>query len=109
MRDAGLPVPELQPTFYIGRICLGRADFWWPEFLLIGEADGDLKYRDDADAAYREKQRTDGFNQVGIRMVRWNWRHANNPAELSELVVAKISPPLALLDPAVTIEHAVPR
>lgn len=69
IRLAGLPLPKLQEpirtaagTFY--------PDFLWPDHMVIGEADGVLKY-DSADSLAREKYRQQVLETLGYRFVRW--------------------------------------
>ena len=66
---AGLPLPICQHpistpfgTFY--------PDFYWPDQRLIGEADGQVKYLDQA-AIVREKEREQVLRDAGYRIVRW--------------------------------------
>lgn len=90
MRVIGCPRPLLQSSFadYLGFI--GETDFHWPEFKLVGEADGDRKY---LDAAYRsgrtveqvmidEKVREDRLRALPLGVSRWRWKTAITPAAL---------------------------
>lgn len=74
--EAGLPTPVLQhriraegATYF--------ADFFWPAFSVIGEADGMSKYeRDERGAVHAigaEKRRQAVLERVGYRVVRWMW------------------------------------
>lgn len=66
---AGIPVPELQariPTS-IGDLF---PDFLWPHAMVIGEADGALKYTG-AESLVREKRRQEILEDLGFRVVRW--------------------------------------
>lgn len=69
---AGLPLPDLQV-----RVSLGGSDaypdFLWAQFMVIGEADGMLKYRDREDFR-NEKRRQERLEQLGYRVVRWEAR-----------------------------------
>lgn len=83
MALAGLPMPELQHEFTLRGGSRVRGDFWWPEFRLVGEFDGLLKYAGDApgaparpDALIGEKAREDGLRELGLFVVRWGWRVA---------------------------------
>ena len=51
------------------------ADFVWWDLLIIGEADGALKYatRDDL---IREKARQEALERAGWLVIRWNWAEA---------------------------------
>lgn len=87
MRDLGLPTPLLQQVFLDAYgTFIGRVDFYWPEFRLVGEADGDLKYDGNPDALEREKERTDRLHEIGLRVVRWKWRTINTPQLLGSRV-----------------------
>lgn len=87
---AGLPAPELQVPM---RGASGRnytVDFWWPRFSLIGEFDGQTKYRDPEflngrtpqQAVYDEKLREDDLRATGKGMSRWPWEVAVSPPRL---------------------------
>jgi len=81
----GFPAPVLQHEF---RDAEGSmfADFWWPEFNLIGEFDGVSKYlqnellngQSTADALMREKRRENRLRALGPTVVRWGWADARN-------------------------------
>ncbi|MGC4960752.1 type IV toxin-antitoxin system AbiEi family antitoxin domain-containing protein [Gordonia sp. DT101] len=81
MIEAGLPVPRLQHEFHDadGNL-VARTDYDWSA-LLVGEFDGDVKYRkhlrpDETpfDAMKREKEREDALRRLGIMVVRWTWK-----------------------------------
>ncbi len=90
MRVIGCPRPQLQVPFsdYQGRI--GETDFYWPEFEVIGEADGDVKYLDPRYRAGRtadqvvldEKVREDRLRALGRTVSRWRWATASHPIVL---------------------------
>jgi len=95
----GLPAPELQVTFYdrLGKI--GTVDFWWPEFKLIGEFDGFVKYEEPAflkgrmpqQALRDEKVREDRLRKEGRNLTRWGWSTALSlPALRAHLAEAGI-------------------
>lgn len=77
-----LPAPELQYEVRdrSGRL-LGVTDFAWPQYGLLGEFDGRVKYErflrpgeTPGDAVFREKRREDLLcEQLGWRMVRIIW------------------------------------
>jgi hypothetical protein len=90
MRQIGCPAPRLQTAFFDADGFIGGADFEWPEFDVIGEADGDRKY---LDAAFRsgrsvervlldEKNREDRLRALPKNVVRWNWKVAADPRAL---------------------------
>lgn len=66
-----LPLPACQVTIRsrLGRF-LGRVDFLWEQARLVGEADGRLKYTDEA-ALYAEKRREDDIRGEGLGVARW--------------------------------------
>lgn len=70
----GLPRPRLQvPIFDHRGIFLGRPDFYWDEFGVIGEADGMIKYADVPGALVAEKRRQSRLERAGLIVVRWGW------------------------------------
>jgi hypothetical protein len=74
MAATGLPTPRPQI-----RICdeyrrfIGRSDFYWDEFGVVGESDGDLKYERGSAAIVEERQRHKEFEDLGLIVVRWGW------------------------------------
>ena len=67
-----LPLPELQHEFWDDDGFVGRVDFWWPAFRLVGEADGRLKYAT-GDDLYAEKRREDRLRALDLGVLRWGW------------------------------------
>jgi very-short-patch-repair endonuclease len=67
LHDSGFPPPMLQVT--IGPF---RVDFYWPEFRLVLEADGEGKYV--GEAGLREKRREHYLHKRGLRVERVMWR-----------------------------------
>lgn len=51
---------------------VGRGDFYWDEFGVVGEADGRGKY-DDRDVLTAEKARQERLEDLGLVVVRWGW------------------------------------
>ncbi|KAA0021235.1 hypothetical protein [Antrihabitans cavernicola] len=86
----GLPTPELQhQVFSADGLLLGRADFSFPEFGVLGEFDGRIKYgrllrpgRTAGDAVFEEKRREDALRDAGWEMVRWTWSDLDEPQDL---------------------------
>ncbi|NMD56518.1 MULTISPECIES: hypothetical protein [Tsukamurella] len=65
-----LPTPQLQRTFQIrGRTYY--VDFCWGR--LVGEFDGEGKYRSDADRRSYEQRRDADFATIGITVCHWKW------------------------------------
>lgn len=73
MTTARLPPPQLQAE--IGDefgIFVGRVDFYWPEYGVVGEADGNVKYTD-CSALIAERRRQRRLESLGLIVVRWEW------------------------------------
>ncbi|MCL2516107.1 MAG: endonuclease domain-containing protein [Microbacteriaceae bacterium] len=94
----GFPAPRLQVR-HPAPPGLGKwffTDFEWPEFHLVGEFDGRVKYldpamlgaRDAAQVVIAEKRREDALRSQGFRVVRWTWEHLVEPLLLRDLLVA---------------------
>ncbi|WP_309709558.1 hypothetical protein [Pseudolysinimonas sp.] len=97
---AGIPAPVLQFKFS-DRLGVIVADFWWPQFDLVGEFDGRIKYEDPRYLAGRtpqqavldEKFREDRIRALGPRVSRWGWDVALSPGRLrAHLVAAGVRP-----------------
>jgi hypothetical protein len=96
MRANGCPQPELQVPFSDGDGFIGYADFYWPTFGVIGEADGDVKYLDPSLRGGRsadrvvldEKIREDRLRALGPRVVRWRWETAMDARALRSKLVS---------------------
>lgn len=88
MHAIGCPPPVLQQPFADSVGPIGIVDFWWPEFNVIGEFDGQSKYvreeytagADAADIVIAEKLREDRLRATasGPRVVRWGWDATQN-------------------------------
>lgn len=89
--ELGLPTPELQYDVEIGGVRY-RPDFAWPQWRLLGEFDGKVKYVDSpdgdtaADVVMREKRREVDLRSEDWAIVRWTWADVMNPARLDALV-----------------------
>lgn len=85
LHRAGLPTPQPQWEVRDGRgRLLGRADFGWPDWRVVGEFDGRVKYgrtltpgMNAAEVVYREKLREDDLRAEGLTVVRWRWADLN--------------------------------
>jgi hypothetical protein len=78
MAASGLPAPRLQVDICDeDGVFLGRSDFYWDEFGVVGEADGDLKYDgrfgDAQEIVAQERRRQALFERAGLLVVRWGW------------------------------------
>jgi hypothetical protein len=70
----GLPRPMLQRSIYTADgTFIGRADFCWEEYGVVGEADGAGKYALSPTSLLEEKHRQEGFEDLGLVVVRWGW------------------------------------
>jgi hypothetical protein len=76
MRRLGLPRPVLQAEIgdEHGRF-VTRTDFYWPEFGVVGEADGAAKYSTAA-VIRSERQSEAIMRDLGLIVVRWGWHDA---------------------------------
>jgi len=80
----GFAMPQLQVSFSDRFGKIGTVDFWWPEFNLIGEFDGAIKYDDPEflagrtpqEALHDEKRREDRLRALGHGVTRWGWATA---------------------------------
>lgn len=81
MLRGALPLPEPQVEVYLGGVLLGRVDFFWRAYNLVGECDGLVKYTDTA-VVVREKLREERLTSCGLEVARWNWDHAWREQEM---------------------------
>ncbi len=92
----GFPPPELQHEFRDSIGYIGRGDFWWPGIRLLGEFDGEEKYRNPAflggrnphQALMDEKAREDRIRATKVDVSRWGWKTALELPRLYELLTA---------------------
>lgn len=89
----GAPRPALQVALRDRDGLIGYADFCWPEYGVVGEFDGMLKYGADnpsgrapADVVYREKLREDRIRRVTGGFFRLGWRDLDDPARVAALL-----------------------
>lgn len=99
LHRAGLPAPELQWDVRTpeGRF-LGRVDFAWPAFGVVGEFDGRAKYTEylrpgqtEADAVWAEKRREDAIRGTGLWVVRWVWSDLDHFDRIAALLRARFA------------------
>jgi hypothetical protein len=92
---AGLPAPVLQYEVYDARgRFVGRTDFAWPRYRLLGEFDGRGKYlrhlrpgQEVADVVLAEKRREDRLREVTRwGMVRVTWSELATVSETAERI-----------------------
>lgn len=71
--EFGVPAPRLQVR--IGDIAgrfIGRVDFYWDDFGVVGEADGAIKYDDEQPMTLaKEKLRQESLERTNLIVVRW--------------------------------------
>ena len=92
MHLLGFPPPMLQVPFRDAQGLIGVVDFFWPEYSLIGEFDGRVKYRDKTyargrlpeEVVWAEKLREDRLRAQVRSLARWDWRVANDQRLLAE-------------------------
>lgn len=92
----GFPAPVLQHEFYDRHGFIGRGDFWWPGIRLLGEFDGEDKYRNPLYLAGRtphqalmdEKAREDRIRATEVDVSRWGWKTALELPRLYEQLFA---------------------
>lgn len=91
--DFQLPEPETQvDIFDKDGSLIGRVDFLWREFGVIGECDGFGKYFDGADAAETrrrlgaEKDRDALLMALGYRLLHWRWADFDRPWVLAQRI-----------------------
>ena len=83
-------MPELQVPFRDHLGAIGNTDFYWRQYRLAGEADGDSKYLDPelrgdrtaSEVVVAEKRREDRIRALGEGMTRWPWAVGVNPQAL---------------------------
>lgn len=79
---AGFPMPELQvPIGNAWGGFVGRVDFYWDRYGVVGEADGQDKYRPRREQRSSpladEKRRQERLADLGLIVVRWGDAHLN--------------------------------
>ncbi|RWZ68578.1 hypothetical protein ELQ92_05080 [Labedella populi] len=93
IRRLGFPDPVLQQEFRWDDRTSYRTDFWWPEYGVVGEFDGLVKYGsgegDEARSALvREKIREDRLRTLSSGFVRWTASDVRDPLRLARLLGA---------------------
>lgn len=96
MQCLGIPMPQLQVAVKGASGQDYIVDFWWPEFNMIGEFDGNAKYTDPEflrgrtpeRALIDEKRREDDLRAAGHGMTRWHWQIACSPNRLRAHLLA---------------------
>jgi hypothetical protein len=78
--EAGIPRPVLQVRLGDASGTAFFADMFWPEWGIVGECDGRVKYEGPAaapDALWREKRRQEWMEAHGLTVLRWGWREVD--------------------------------
>lgn len=89
----GVPAPQLQREVYDDSGLVGRVDFLWEEFGIVGEYDGKFKYgrsnpseRPPEDVLFEEKRREDRLRAAGYIVVRWTTEDLLHPDRFRRLI-----------------------
>lgn len=90
----GIPAPTLQQNFYTpDGEWVARTDFWWREYNLIGEFDGQIKYgrllkpgQSIEDVIRAERAREVALLNLGHRLTRWVSASVDNPRVLVQQI-----------------------
>lgn len=90
------PHPVLQQRFDDYRGLIGFSEFYWPEYRLVGEADGRAKYlspqyrrgRSLEQILLDEKDRADRLRALGLGITRWGWEIGSHAEALRRHLVA---------------------
>jgi hypothetical protein len=92
MEWLGFEEPDLQWEIRHPDGTLDRIDFRWAHRLILGEADGAMKYSgrfgDPTVAVLSEKRREDRLRRLVHGFARWGWRQVSFPAELRGILEA---------------------
>jgi hypothetical protein len=90
----GAPPPFLQTPHRDVDGLIGYSDFWWPEYGVIGEFDGRMKYGADNPAGlrpeevvYREKLREDRLRRIAT-VIRFGWADIHDPPRFAGILRA---------------------
>jgi hypothetical protein len=76
IHQLGFPRPRQQVEFVVEGVRY-RTDFFWPEFGVIGEADGRSKFAaDPVETMWLEKRREDALRMASAGFARWGWDDA---------------------------------
>ena len=98
MAAHGIPRPRLQCRIVDSHgVVVARVDFAWLEVGVVGEADGQVKYRDGAPGVLRrEKDRHAILESLGLVVVRWDERHLHG---VEPVLVTRLRAGFARADP----------
>lgn len=89
---AGLPIPKCQVRFWVSPTQEFRVDFYWPEFALVGECDGSIKYDGTfgppEESLVDQNVREQALRDLGLHVVRWT---AKEIFFMPHLVVGRVA------------------
>lgn len=84
---------------------LARLDFTWPELMVYGECDGQVKYgvllqegQTASGAVMQEKRRSNDLAALGWREVRWGDAAVNHPVALTRRLRRALGDPVPVAD-----------
>lgn len=94
----GIPLPELQyEVFACDGTLIGRTDFAWPKFRVLGEVDGRVKYTgafgeasDPATVIMAEKRREWRLRDLGFNVIRWDWTTLHDTKLLAHRITSAL-------------------
>ncbi|RWZ68508.1 hypothetical protein ELQ92_04675 [Labedella populi] len=92
--EAGFAEPELQKEFRGPDSFRAKVDFWWPDYGVIGEADGRIKYgaapspdgEDARQAVIAEKNRENVLRRMSVGFARWEHRDVTGVGRLAAIL-----------------------
>lgn len=98
--ELGFAAPDLQAPIYDGRRCVAVVDFEWAADRIVGEFDGEVKYRREEYRMGRspeqvvidEKNRENAIRRTGRQVVRWTWDDLRDRRRLDALLVSGAVP-----------------
>jgi len=92
LHDHGLPEPVLQAEFHDSDGFVGRVDFHFPEYSVVLEFDGVMKYGGGSSAVLiQEKRREDRLRALGLTVVRSEWSDFDRPVHLAARIRQALS------------------
>ncbi|BDZ45060.1 hypothetical protein GCM10025866_09690 [Naasia aerilata] len=94
IHELGFQAPELQSTVYLGSRRVGVVDFEWVEQRIVGEFDGEVKYRrreyrqgrTPEQVVIDEKNRENDLRRAARSVARWTWDDLRDRRRLEDLL-----------------------
>lgn len=77
----GLPPPDLQVEIFGKDGFIGRADFCWPQYRTVSEADGLMKYEKTPSLATDQLERDQLFREASWKAVHFTWHQLFNETD----------------------------